>query len=111
MKTARRENFCEPATVTKPVWKFPCVHTDDLRVTTFFSLLLDHLVRHCGRIPGFALFGFFLSSALLLPCCYLKLISSQNALIEVASATAWMAAAGMVLLVFSGNQEEESGDN
>ena len=44
---------------------------------------------------------------LLLPCSYLGLISPRNALIEAATSTAWMAAAGMLLLVLSGGAEEE----
>jgi len=76
-------------------------------VHTVFNALLDHLIRHFGRIPGFALFGFLFSSLLLLPCSYLGLISPRNALIEAATATAWMAAAGMILMVISGDREEE----
>jgi hypothetical protein len=77
------------------------------RVTIFFNLLFDHLVRHFGRTGGFAAFGFFFSAALLLPCCYLGLISGKAALIEVLVASVWMAAASMVLLVLRGGEEEE----
>jgi len=76
-------------------------------VTIFFHLLFDHLVRHFGRIGGFAAFGFFFSAAFLLPCCYLGLISGKAALIEVLVASVWMAAASMVLLVLRGEEEEE----
>ncbi|WP_138223306.1 hypothetical protein [Nibricoccus aquaticus] len=69
--------------------------------------MFDHLVRHFGRIGGFALFGFFFSSAFLLPCCYLELISTKAALIEVLMATVWMAAASLVLLVLRGEEGEE----
>jgi hypothetical protein len=71
------------------------------------NFLLDHLVRHFGRLVGFALFGFLFSSVLLLPCSYLGLIAPGAALIEAASATAWMAAASLLLQVMSGGQEEE----
>ena len=73
----------------------------------FFNLLFDHLVRNFGRTLGFSLFGFFFSSALLLPCCYLGLIMPKTALIEVATSTAWMMAASMVLTVLRGEEEEE----
>jgi hypothetical protein len=76
-------------------------------VHTVLNALLDHLIRHFGRIPGFALFGFLFSSMLLLPCSYLGLISPRNALVEAATSTAWMAAAGMLLMVLSGGAEEE----
>lgn len=71
------------------------------------NIFLDHLVRHFGRVPGFGLFGFLASSLFLLPCSYLGLISSKNALIEAASATAWMMAASLILMVLSGGREEE----
>jgi hypothetical protein len=76
-------------------------------MTFFLNALLDHLVRHFGRVGGFALFGFFFSSVLLLPCSYLGLISPRNALIEAATAAAWMAAASMILLLLAGDREEE----
>jgi hypothetical protein len=75
-------------------------------VTTFLNALLDHLIRHFGRIAGFALFGFLFSSALMLPCSYLGLISPHAALTEVATSTAWMAAASLVLTVLTGQEEE-----
>jgi hypothetical protein len=80
---------------------------DDRGVTIFFSLLLDHLIRHFGRTAGFGLFGFFFSSALLLPCCYLELITPKAALIEVIVASVWMIAASLVLMVLRGEEEEE----
>ncbi len=76
-------------------------------MTYFLNALLDHLVRHFGRVAGFALFGFFFSSVLLLPCSYLGLISPRAALIEAISAAVWMAAASILLLLLSGEQEEE----
>ncbi len=80
---------------------------DELGVTIFFNLLFDHLVRHFGRVGGFAAFGFFFGSAFLLPCCYLGLIAPKAALIEVLVASVWMAAASLVLLVLRGEEEEE----
>ena len=71
------------------------------------NIILDHLVRHFGRVPGFALFGFLASSLFLLPCCYLGLISQRAALIEAATATLWMAAASLILLVLRGKESEE----
>jgi hypothetical protein len=87
--------------------KFSAECADEQGMTFFLNALLDHLIRHFGRVVGFALFGFLFSSVLLLPCSYLGLISPRNALIEAASASAWMAAASMILLVLSGGQEEE----
>jgi hypothetical protein len=78
-----------------------------MAVTTVMNALLDHLIRHFGRVGGFALFGFLASSAFLLPCSYLGFISSKNALIEAATATAWMAAASMVLMLLSSSRGEE----
>ena len=71
------------------------------------NIILDHLVRHFGRVPGFALFGFLASSLFLLPCSYLGLISHRAALIEAATATLWMAAASMILLILRGKESEE----
>ena len=76
-------------------------------MSTVLNAFLDHLIRHFGRIGGFALFGFFFSSALLLPCSYLGLISPRNALIEAATSTAWMAAASLILMLFSQSRGEE----
>lgn len=71
------------------------------------NIILDHLVRHFGRVPGFALFGFLASSMFLLPCCYLDLISQKAALIEAVTASIWMAAASLILLILRGKESEE----
>jgi hypothetical protein len=76
-------------------------------MTFFLNVILDHLIRHFGRVLGFGLFGFFFSSGLLLPCCYLGLIAPRSALMHAVLATVWMAAASVLLLALSGEQEEE----
>jgi hypothetical protein len=76
-------------------------------MTFLLNVFLDHLIRHFGRMGGFALFGFFYSSALLLPCSYLGLIAPRAALMDALLAAVWMAAASLLLLVFSGEREEE----
>ncbi len=71
------------------------------------NIILDHLIRHFGRVPGFALFGFLASSVFLLPCCYLGLIAQKTALIEAVTASVWMATASLVLLILRGKESEE----
>jgi|GEM_PF-2763029 hypothetical protein len=86
--------------------KFWAKCADKWGVFSCLNNFLDYLVRQFGRIPGFATFGFFFGAAVMLPCTYLGLIDGRQALIEVGMATIWMAAASVVLSIFSRGEEE-----
>jgi hypothetical protein len=75
-------------------------------VTVLLNALFDHLTRHFGRIPAYGIFGFLFAAFILVPATMLGIFPREKALLEAVSDGLWMACAGMIVTLFSSEQDD-----